>query len=816
MKTLKNAVRIITQMKAYSVICVMGLVISLAGTLTLVRYIHQEMTVDNYIDDLDRIYLLGMCPPQEITNLDLTSHRNRNDESHFQNPLNHPAIESYSSVYLFPKGEVVKDKHGFAVRAVAADSLFLELMPCEVRSGKIGHIAPGDILISEELADRIFGKEEAVGQPLTFGGKPLRVSAVMKTISGKASLDYDVIVSDEFEDDFSGRDISIIRLHRGEDLDAVNAWQPIQKLLLYNNTERVFRLIPLKESYFNPKLLIHECESMFPKGDKDGNYILIVVAILLFVVGLFNYWNLYSVIMQKRGKEFGVRKVFGAGRMAIFRQLYAENFLLTLVAALLVCMVIEVTDRLVLQSLDIPVQGNLTFDMILGLGMLFGFPLITMLYPYFRYVYSRPVSSMRGVKVGSASPFIRSFFLAIQYVVAFSLIVVSVYFAKQLNDMANGDLGFNIKDIIRCVVQPEENLDYNSMTQEQVEKWFSDYNRNMAHIKHTLNECPDIVAWTANVDEVWKGNELLGKQIFKKAGTDNENIGCGINHISNEDIRIYGLEIVEGREWLAEETGRDYVMLINETAKRELGITDIVTEQVQTKNRLWNMPDRNGKWMEDNPPYRIVGVVKDYITNHLERSVKPQVYLCTKNMSGIKMPGYYLHVRHLEGKQKEVLQLLSNLRNEVSGEGVLTYSFLEDELAERYENDRRIVNIYSIFATLAIIVSCLGLFGLSLFEIRLRYREIALRKVHGAKVSDVVGLLFKRYLMLLTFSALIAIPLSAFFIQKYMEEYAYRTSLSWWIFVLALGGVAAISVGVLFWQINKASNINPAEIMKSE
>jgi len=147
---------------------------------------------------------------------------------------------------------------------------------------------------------------------------------------------------------------------------------------------------------------------------------------------------------------------------------------------------------------------------------------------------------------------------------------------------------------------------------------------------------------------------------------------------------------------------------------------------------------------------------------------------------------------------------------------MLDYSMLEDERAKRYENERRIVNIYLLFAGLAVAVSCLGLFGLSLYEVRLRYREIALRKVHGAKVGDIMNLLFKRYALMLGISGVIAIPLSIFFIQRYMEEAVYRTPLSWWVFVLALLVVAIVSAGVLFWQIHKAATINPAIVMKSE
>ena len=249
------------------------------------------------------------------------------------------------------------------------------------------------------------------------------------------------------------------------------------------------------------------------------------------------------------------------------------------------------------------------------------------------------------------------------------------------------------------------------------------------------------------------------------------------------------------------------------SAKKTLGITDIHTDMIQTKDRLWWNSDMD---CSGNPPFQIVGVLKDFRSSHLSQQASPMIFTFNPSSGEYFHPGSYILVRYQPGKQQEVLKVLANLRNEVAGDGELEYSFLTDEIAKRYENDKRIVRIYLTFAGLAIAVSCLGLFGLSLFEIRLRYREIALRKVHGAKVSDIFQLLFKRYIILLGISALIAFPIAVFFIQKYMEDYAYRTPISWWIFLLALLIVAFISGCVLFWQIRKAANINPAIVMKSE
>ncbi len=813
MKTLTYAIRFITRMKAYSLICVLGLVISLAGTATLVRYIHQELTVDHYLEDLDRTFwLTGQIGPQKET-FRMMDNRNWNRESHFVDPLNHPTVESYAKITVLPRGEIVKDNYRFSVRAIAVDSTFLQLMPRKAVIGMTDRIPSTGVILGKELATRMFGNEDPIGRELTFGGRNVTVSGVMEAPSTKVSFEFDVIVSINLQREWIGTGnaspICLVRLHRPEDLETINAWQPAQKLSMFGDNEIKYQLFPLKDSYTHKDVLTHK--EMFPKGDPSGIYILIFVAVLLFSIGLLNYLNLYMVIMQKRGIEFGIKKVFGASRWAFFKQLYTENFLLSAATLLFVGMIIEITDKILVSVLDIPLHKNVTFDTLLYLSILFVFPFITMLYPYFRHVYSRPVSSIKGIRQGGGSPLSRSLFLTVQYVITFGLIVVSIYFAKQLHEVLNADLGFNTKNIIRCMLIPAENGDNVIHSMEEWEKEKERDRRNAAHIVHTLNSCPDIVAWSPN-DRFWDSNTSV-RPIAKKAGTDDEFVEGDNHDLSVADFSLFDIQVVEGRAWKEDDNWEDYNLIINESAKKAMGITDIHTDMIQTKNRLWtsSQTDRNY-----NPPHRIVGVIKDIRTDHLSKAVQPMIYSYYQIYGDYFHPGRYFLVRYQPGKQQEVLKLLTNLRNEVAGEGEFEYSFLEDEIAKRYENDRRIVRIYLTFAALAIAVSCLGLFGLSLFEIRLRYREIALRKVHGAKVSDIVRLLLKRYLILLGVSALIAFPIAIFFIQKYMEGYAYRTPLSGWIFLLALLIVAFISGSVLFWQIRKAANINPAIVMKSE
>ena len=815
MKTILYAWRIVTRMKAYSAICILGLVISLAGTMTLVRYIHQELTVDHYLKDLDKLHLL-IANPSGTSYYRMDNNRNYNNDADYIDPLEHPAVECHTTLYIIAGGEMELNRHHYAVQAIAVDSTFHRLMPREALLGEVNSIPPTGVVISKALSDRIFGKDtDPIGQTLIYGGTEVTVTGVMKPFTSKSSFDYDVMFSHELHREWMGygaSDFSLVKLHRAEDLATINAWQKPQKPSWFGNTEIIYQLIPYKDNYFMHNITIHNSDSFFKKGDKNSIRILVFVAVLLFSIGFVNYLNLYTVIMQKRGLEFGVKKVFGAGRWELFKQLYVENFLLSAVTILFVGMIIEITDRLLEHSLGIPILNNVTFNTAVGLGMLFGFPFLASLYPYFRYLYKRPVLSIKGLKQGKNNVLTRSFFLLVQYIISFCLIVVSIYFAKQLNAMLNADLGFRTENLIRCILLPDRTEDVmRNYSNEEELKWeIAKERANEEKIKYELNSSPYILHWTTN-NEIWLEGYPLGA-FLKKAGTDDDFISGVFYRTGSAAFDVFDLELVEGRAWNDSiDQENSYNLIINESAKRALGITDITTDQIQTMSRLWVSAYVDNS---TNPPFNIVGVVKDTRGGHLSKKVSPTIYEYFERDYIYYGTPFIIHYQ--EGKQREVIELLSKLRNEVSGDGELEYSFVKDEIAKQYENDRRVVNIYLTFAGMAIVVSCLGLFGLSLFEIRLRYREIALRKVHGAQTKDIVRLVLKRYLIILGVSALIGFPLAVWIIHQYMADYAFRTPLSWWIFALALVIVAIISAGVLFWQVRKAANINPAEVMKSE
>lgn len=811
METLKYAGRILIRLKTYSLIGVLGLAVSLSGSIIILRYLHQELTVDHYLETLDRLCLLTV---NYNGSRNLTSNIDWNHDPNFVDPLDHPAVERHSNIYLMPEGELSMDETCYAARVIAADSTFLQLLPRTLLSGTASLSAPSDILLSERLAKRLFGKEEALGRSLMFSGKMVTVAGVWKEPAFRSSLEFDAVVSVGLNQLWMGNGcscISLVLLHPDCTPEEVNAVQRPMSLRAYQDVAVLYQLVPYHENYFTPAFCSHEGESMFPKGNRKNCHILVLVTCLLFFVGFFNYLNLYAVIMQKRSRELGVKKVFGAGRRSLFCQLYVENLLFVISALLIVAVIIELTPGLLARYLNVVVLPDATFDVWLGVGVLLLFPLMGSLFPYVRYVLAMPMVSMRSAKAGSRFPLSRSLFLGLQYMITIGLTLVSIYFARQLYTMLHADLGYHTADIIRCQLYPSQ---YEDGTLDSDEAWQQRSARRKAiaaEIIHQLNACPFIECWSRDAD-LWNMSPF---GCVKKADTDQPYTQVACAFITTTDMHLYDLEIVEGRGWDdSQDSFTEYNLIINETAKRMLGITDIRTDQIQAQRRLWFSMDVD---CSGNPPYRIVGVMKDFRTDHLSKGVAPAIFAYSGSFSERSdFEGRTLMIRTYPGKHQEAIQFLSDLRNKISGSGTLDYSFLEDDIAARYDNDRQLVYVYLTFALLAIAVSCLGLFGLSLFELRLRYREIAIRKVNGANTWQLMLLLVKHYATVLGVSALIAVPVAVFFIHYYTADYVEKEPLSFWMILLTLLLVCLLSAGVLFGQVKRAARINPAEVMKGE
>jgi ABC-type antimicrobial peptide transport system permease subunit len=235
---------------------------------------------------------------------------------------------------------------------------------------------------------------------------------------------------------------------------------------------------------------------------------------------------------------------------------------------------------------------------------------------------------------------------------------------------------------------------------------------------------------------------------------------------------------------------------------------DYRNAEVQPSMRLWWVDE--DEEMKTNPPYRIVGVVKNFHAKHLSQQLDPAVY-CFANANTYKP----VIASFAPERRQEVIEFMKNLHDELVG-GEFTYSFIEDEIAAMYKDDKKVAVICTVFTGIAILISMLGLLGISLFDIRQRRKEIAIRKINGAEIIDIIRLLLKKYFVLLGVAFVVAVPVALFVIQKYLENFAYKAPVSWWLFAVALVVTVAVSLMTLIYQTYKAGNENPADVIKSE
>ena len=287
----------------------------------------------------------------------------------------------------------------------------------------------------------------------------------------------------------------IVRLTNGTDVTKYNEKiSKPQSLFCFGSSPIQYKLLPLKELYFNKT--VRSTSAAFMRGNKDHVTVLSVVACMLLLVGIFNFINIYTVIVLKRAREFGVKKVYGASSLRIFTQIYAENVCMVAVALLIIWMLIEVTAGLFASVYAIPVKSDILFDLSLSLALLFGLPLVTSVFPFLRYNYSSPITSLRSVSVGGHSIISRVIFLFVQYVITFSLIVIALFFVRQLYTMLHADLGYQTKNIISAQFLSHETMNKAYASDEEWQKAHDLEQHKEQIIKQKMDGCPLFVSWS--------------------------------------------------------------------------------------------------------------------------------------------------------------------------------------------------------------------------------------------------------------------------------------------------------------------------------
>ncbi len=789
---MKQAFRIITRMKGYTALSLLGLIISLSGTVIISRYLYQEWTIDHFMPAIDRTFLCCVQIEGEADWRPMETF-DPNHESQFVSPvLNQSDVECWTNIHLRAMYAVTPEKgETFYPQALSVDSAFAQVYPLEAVEGTLKLRAKGQCMVSEELAARLFPGESAVGKTITVGdGDVNTVVGVFRQPSTKSSIRFDI--ADFADEDFyaprNSIAIGVVRLSEGASVSDYNKRQPEQRLAMFEDRPIRYGLQPYTQELQKnfSKGYWGEFDCVVHSASAAHLWMLLFVAMLLLGVGLFNFVNLFAVMRSHRRHELHVRRLFGASRWDVFAQLYAETFLVALLTMIGVWTVVELAEPLLATYYNIEVMFQWKFDVGLTLAVIFGLPLIAS---------SIPTNSFHSLWEGLG--------VGLQFFISLALLTVSIYFMRQLHVMLTADPGFRTKGLLNAVIYPPSNR--GSWTQDEFYAMIERKKSQAEVVQQRLQALPYLKG--IDVDQGFINGS------FPVGLADGSSID--MLYMTGGAARMFGLQLVEGVLPDDSLSMEDYACVANEAAIKALGIKNRETDLVQFADRIFWTAARE----KDNPPYRIVGVVRDFNTGRQSEPVRPLILMFEKWEKDFRFDARQMEGRNYlldvaEGHEDDIIRELKDLEMELFGTSELRYQWVEDQRQELYREDQRTARIFVTFSLLAIVVTCLGVLGLMMFDVRRRFREIALRKVNGATFRDIVLLLSRRYLIIFGVAAIASLPVSLLVIHHLMASYTIRTSFAWWIPLLSIVLILILCALTLWYQVWKATRIKPYQVLK--
>lgn len=789
MKTLKYSWRFLMRSKSYTIINLLGLACSLACSIILMRYIHRELTVDTHCIDREHVY--AICTNTE-GNRGLSGLKQYNYDTI---SIDNRFVEAMTTYIPLEKDYVISGTNRIPARCLVTDSVFFQLFHYPIVQGKLSLTTPQSALLTEKYARKIFGNENPIGKILRYSnGKDITIEGIVGEPECKTTINFDIILSSKLSQHWERMNTELYRFLPGTDINAINKTGSVPRYINdpeYDTRTHTFSLISVKDIYWDGSLTDRE-PAMFLSGNRSHLIILSGVCLLLLLTGILNFINLYLVALLRRGKEYGLKKVFGVCGRTLFANIWIENTLLVLSALLVSWLIIEIMSAPTEYLFDTHFSYT-AFDGWLSASILLLLPVITSIYPYIKYNYTSPILSIRSIGAQSHSKHFRMFFLGAQYIITFLLVVLSLYFNRQLGMLLSTEPGFRTKNIMN-VNLVYESKDFSSYTYESMQQ----RRQRVMQLDNELNACPFIELYEPSYENIL--TPTFGTNYLNNKG---EKVFLNIHYATPAFFKLYDIKVIEGEIPDINKEDRRTVFVVNKAALKALGYTSI--------NGVGVIEENQKKANANASLQPIVAVVEDYFEGHLTSGIKPTIYPV-----GARFSGDLYQIAYTPGKKKEVIDFLRNLEYKLYGSEDFEYTFLEDDIKAMYTQDRQTATIYSIFASIAIIISSLGLLGISLFDIRQRYREIAIRKVNGASAKDLYRLLFRKYITVLIIAFVIAIPLACYLINTYTQDFAVRAPVSIDIFIISLLLVIIISLGTLAYQIQKVAHINPTQIMKTE
>lgn len=803
---LRITVRNLLRNKVFSAINIFGLAIGISTCLIIMLFVLNEFSYDRFNKKADRIVRVvfrGFVQGEKMREASVMPPTARALKADYPEVLDATRIRNYG------RPRFITGANSFADESFAyVDSNFFRVFSFPLLQGNpnTALLQTHSIVISETAAKKYFGNENPMGRLMNFKGwdAPYKITGVMQDMPGNAQFHFDLLGSmaslpESRENTWmSSNYFTYLVLPEGYDYKKLQAKMPqvVEKYMgpqlqaAMGMSLAEFRkkgndiglyLQPLTDVHLHSDLMFE----MSPTGNIQQVYIFSAIAIFMLLIACINFMNLSTAGAAKRAREVGIRKVLGSLKGELVRQFLIESVLMTAIAlTLAVCFVklaLPFFNELSGKKLSFSLFGNAwLFPSLILFGLFVG--ALAGSYPAFFLSSFKPVSVLKGrFQSGRGSSILRSGLVIFQFFISIALMVGTIVVYKQLSFIQHKDLGYN-KD--QVIILPGA--------------WW--LGKNDQVFRNELTQDPRVMS-VSNSDYLPAGPSNYNNFMVYPDNHSSQMVKTLRFDIDDRYIPTLGMQMVAGRNFSKDFPTDSTAMIINETAARDFGWGLGATEHRLTP---YNGDDHGNK-----VSYRIIGVVKDFNFKSLHERISPLV-MVLKNDNGSFI---------VKTKTTDVAGLLKTMKKNwtaLTSALPFDYSFLDERFKQAYETEQKTGLILGIFAGLTIFVACLGLFGLAMFTAEQRTREIGIRKVLGASIAGVTSLLSKDFLKLVIIANLIAWPLAWWAMNKWLQEFAYRITISWWVFVVA--GISALLIAILTisFQAVKAALANPVVSLRSE
>ncbi len=756
----------------YSGINIVGLAISLAACVFITLWVRDELSYDRFHKDADNIYMTVAHFKSEDLNLSAEVSSGLFAPTAKQD---FALVEDYCRLRIWGAGYLkYNDVKSSRLSCYYADPNFFDFFNFPIVKGnkEMPFQNPNDVVIDERLARELFGDEDPIDKIIALDNRrELHVTAVMEEVPSNTYLSRVNLISSYALDTASYYNkilntwngcefLSFLKLKPGTEVKSL-AKQVTDKQTTLQGI-RSFSLQPL----VNMHLYTVDGE---PAGIKTVR-LFQWIALIILVIACINYVNLITARASKRHREIGLKKIIGAQKTGLFMQLIGEAVILFAIAG-----IIAVLLNITLMPAYNQLSGkNIVFGLFDGNIWLTYFMMLVAIigmagiYPAYLLASFKPTNMLRSVNAKKGTGLFRKVLVVTQFVASVALITGTVALQGQMKYVREKDQGYDREQVFTCSLGAMRRHLNAVKTELQQETSISGVTAAAANIMDLSS---------THGFETWEGKTGEGMMMYTQERVD------------TSYIRVMRLSLVDGTNFT---TTPETQYILNESAVKAMGLTDPV-----------------GKWV-NNTDQKIVGVVKDFHFKSMHQKIEPLVLIYQPRYFGL------LYVRTMPGKAQDAVAAVEKIWKQYNPDYTFSYEFLDDSFDRMYKSDIRSGRLFGVFSLIAVLISCLGLFGLVVYTAELKTKEIGIRKVLGASTTDIIGLLSGNFLILIGIAILIAFPLAYYWLDNMLQSFAYRISLGWQMFAVAGSITIALTLLTVGWQAIKAATADPVKSIKTE